>query len=251
MAATVNLSLSGGIAHLEMNRPEQSNSFDLPAAQAFAEAVGTIEKDDDARVVLLTGAGKRFCAGGDIASMAVADDRGAYLRELADVLDGALQRLNAMPKVVVVAVQGAVAGAGIGVMLTGDMIVAERTTKFVTAYAGIGLTPDCGVSWLLPRVIGQQRALLMTLTPTVLGSEQALSWGLVSEVVEGDPTERARQLASSFATGPSHALGQARRLQRAAWSVDRATSGADESRTIASAVRTPAAAELISRFTER
>ena len=210
-----------------------------------------IERDDAVRVVLLTGAGKRFCAGGDVASMIAADDRGAYLQELAQVLDGALQRLDSLAKPVVVAVQGAVAGAGIGVMLAGDIIVAERATKFVTAYAGIGLTPDCGVSWLLPRVIGQQRALQLTLTPTAIDGDLALSWGLVTEVVEDDPVGRAHDIAHSLAAGPAHALGQARRLVRSSWSVDRAASGADETRTIASVVITPEAIALVERFAGR
>ncbi|WP_246161998.1 enoyl-CoA hydratase/isomerase family protein [Aeromicrobium ginsengisoli] len=236
------------MAHLELTRPERSNAFDLTAARAFAEAVQIIERDDAARAVLLTGAGKRFCAGGDIHSMIAADDSSAYLRELADVLDGALQKLDSLPKPVVVAVQGSVAGAGIGVMLAGDLIVADHATRFVTAYSGIGLTPDCGVSWLLPRAVGQQRALQLLLTPTVIDGDQALSWGLVTEVVSGNAVSRARELAASIATGPSHALGQARRLQRGSWSADRATTGADESRTIAAAITTPEATALVASF---
>ena len=251
MSASLNLTICDGVAHLEMTRPEQSNSFDLPAARAFAEAVRAVELDDGVRVVLLTGAGKRFSAGGDVSSMTAAQDQSAYLHELADTLDGALQRLDSLPKPVVVAVQGAVAGAGIGLMLTGDLIVAERATKFVTAYAGVGLTPDCGVSWLLPRAVGQQRALLLTLTPLAIDGDQALSWGLVSEVVDRDAVGRAHEIASSLAAGPSRALGQARRLQRSSWSVDRATSGADESRTIAKAVTTPEAKALLETFISR
>lgn len=251
MSASINLTICDGVAHLEIDRPEQSNSFDLPTARAFAEAIRAVELDGSARVVLLTGAGKRFSAGGDVSSMAGAQDRSAYLQELADTLDGALQRLDSLPKPVVVAVQGAVAGAGIGLMLTGDVIIAERDTKFLTAYVGIGLTPDCGVSWLLPRAVGQQRALLLTLTPTAIDGAQALAWGLVGEIVDDDAVGRAREVASSMAAGPSQALGQARRLQRGSWSVDRATSGADESRTIANAVATPEAKALLESFIKR
>ncbi|MDX6235105.1 MAG: 2-(1,2-epoxy,2-dihydrophenyl)acetyl-CoA isomerase [Nocardioidaceae bacterium] len=248
MSPTLDLSISNGVAHVELTRPEQSNSFDLPAARAFADAIRSIELDSEVRVVLLTGAGKRFCAGGDIASMIAAEDKSAYLQELADVLDSALQRLDSLPKSVVVAVQGAVAGAGLGVMLAGDLIVAERATKFVTGYAGIGLTPDCGVSWLLPRAVGQQRALQLILEQSVIDGDQALSWGLVTEVVEDDAQGRARELAELLAAGPSYALGQARRLLRSSWSGDRATSGADESRTIAAAIATPDAIALVAKF---
>lgn len=248
MADTLTLKVSGGIAQLEMNRPQQSNSFDLQAARTFAAAVRKVESDEAVRVLLLTGAGKRFCAGGDVASMVVADDRNSYLKELAEVLDGALQHLDEMAKPVVVAVHGAVAGAGIGVMLAGDFVVAERSTKFLTAYAGIGLTPDCGVSWLLPRAIGQQRALQLALTPKTLDGDEALAWGLVSEIVDEDANGRARAVAEELAAGPTRALGQTRRLIRSSWSVDRARSGADESVTISKAVTEPEAAALIERF---
>jgi 2-(1,2-epoxy-1,2-dihydrophenyl)acetyl-CoA isomerase len=251
MSPSLNVTIGDGVAHLELNRPDHSNSFDLAAAQTFLEAVQDVVQDENVRVVLLTGAGSRFSAGGDVASMAASPDRAVYLHELADVLDTALQILDSAPKPVVVAVQGAVAGAGLGVMLTGDLIVAERATKFVTAYAGVGLTPDCGVSWLLPRAVGQQRSLLLTMTPTVIAGDQALAWGLVSEVIDGVAALRAAELAATLAAGPSHALGQTRRLQRSSWTVDRATSGADESRTIAAAVGRPEAAERIEAFIGR
>jgi len=248
MSQSLRLTTEAGVAHLEMTRPLRSNSFDLEAARAFEAAVRRTETDDAIHVVLLTGEGKRFSAGGDVGSMAAARNRGGYLQELADTLDGALQRLDALAKPVVVAVHGAVAGAGIGLMLAGDIIVAERSTKFVTAYSGIGLTPDCGVSWLLPRAIGQQRALQLALMPHPIDGEKALVWGLVSELVDGDPIGRAREIAQSLAAGPGASLGQARRLIRSSWTVDRATSGADESRTIAHAVTTPEAQNLIEAF---
>lgn len=134
-----------GLARLTLNRPEASNSMDLPTAEAFKTAVERAAADEKVRVVLVTGNGKRFCAGGDVGSMASAENRPAYLLELALVLDGALQRLATLDKPVVAAVQGAVAGAGLGLMLSADVIVAERSTKFLTAYSAIGLTPDCGV----------------------------------------------------------------------------------------------------------
>lgn len=247
----IELNIAEGVAELRMNRPASSNSFDLPTALAIKHAVGEVEFDPAVSVVLLTGAGKRFCAGGDVASMVAAEDSGTYLKELADVLDGALQRLNNLNKPVVAAVQGAVAGAGIGVMLTADLIVAERGTKFLTAYAGIGLTPDCGVSWLLPRAVGQPRALELALSGRVLEADEALLWGLVTEVIDGSATDRARSISAGLAAGPASAYGQARRLVRASWSRDRAASGVDESATISQAVQDLAAIALIERFAGR
>lgn len=248
MPESLTLTVDRGVAHLKMTRAQQANSFDLPSAEALDQAVRQIEGDDAIRVVLLTGEGRRFSAGGDITSMVAAADPSAYLQKLANTLDGALQRLDLLAKPVVVAVQGAVAGAGLGVMLTGDIIVAEHGTSFLTAYAGVGLTPDCGVSWLLPRTIGQPRALQMLLSGTRLDADQALSWGLVTEVVEGDAAQRAEQIALALAAGPAGALGQARRLVRSSWSTDRVSSGADEARTIAAAVTTPDAVAALSKF---
>src|SRR5690606_8096568 len=126
-------------------------------------------------------------------------------------------------KPVVVAVQGAVAGAGLSVMLSGDIIVAAPRTKFVIAYPGVGLVPDVGASWLLPRAIGQQRALHMALTNTPIDADKALDWGLVTEIGEAS---RAEELATTLAAGPVFALGQARRLIRHSFETDRAGAGA-------------------------
>lgn len=249
MTDLVSYVVTDGVAHIELNRPEVSNAVDLPTAHALDEAISNAGADDSVRTVLLTGAGKRFCAGGDVASMVASDrDQAGYLQELAGALDGALQRLTALEKPVVGAVQGAVAGAGLGLMLSCDLVVAAPGTKFVIAYPGVGLTPDCGVSWLLPRAIGQQRALHLALTNTPIESEQALAWGLVTEVGERD---RADELAATLAAGSVFAFGQARRLIRGSWESDRASVGADEAQTIARAVQTPEAQQALAAFTRR
>jgi 2-(1,2-epoxy-1,2-dihydrophenyl)acetyl-CoA isomerase len=245
--STVETAIADRVAHVRLRRPEVANAVDLPTARALVDAVRAIATDDTVGAVLLSGDGPRFCAGGDAATMAVAEDPEAYLLELADTLDGALQELAALERPVVCAVQGAVAGAGLGVMLSCDVIVSAPTTRFVMAYAGVGLTPDCGVSWLLPRAIGQQRALELALTGRVLSGPEAVQWGLVTELAD-QPLERATELARSLAAGPSHAFGQARRLLRGAWSASRAAAGSDESRTIAAAVRTADAQRALARF---
>ncbi|MDF1705312.1 MAG: enoyl-CoA hydratase/isomerase family protein [Aeromicrobium sp.] len=248
MSQTIDLVISEGVAHLTLTRPESANAFDLPTATAFGQAVDQIADSSDVRAVVLSGQGKRFCAGGDVASFDAADDPQAYIRELADVLDGAMQRFAALPVATVVAVQGAAAGAGLSVMLGADVIVAARSTKFVTAYASIGLTPDVGLSWLLPRAIGQVRALDLLLTGRVLDGPTALDWGLVTELTDDDPLVRAQEIAATIASGPAQALGQARRLVRNAWSTSRSEAGDDESRTIADRVGTEEAQELIGAF---
>jgi 2-(1,2-epoxy-1,2-dihydrophenyl)acetyl-CoA isomerase len=245
----IRYSVTDGVARITLARPEMSNSVDLPTARSIAAAVQAAAADDAVRAVLVVGDGPRFCAGGDVASMAASDDRATYLLDLANALDGALQALANLEKPVVAAVQGAAAGAGLALVLACDVVVTARGTKFLTAYAGIGLTPDCGLSYLLPRAVGQQRALELALTGRVLSADDALAWGLVTEVVEADELlVRAEELAAKLAQGSVFALGQARRLIRTSWAQTRAESGADEALTISRAVETPEAQSLIKAF---
>jgi 2-(1,2-epoxy-1,2-dihydrophenyl)acetyl-CoA isomerase len=154
-----------------------------------------------------------------------------------------------LDKPVVAAVHGAVAGAGLAVLLNADLVVAARSTKFLMAYAGIGLTPDCGVSYLLPRAVGQQRALELALTGRVLTAERAHAWGLITEVVDDDQlAQRGEALADQLAGEPTFALGQAKRLIRESWTRSRPDSAEDESGTIARAVTTEVATARIARF---
>lgn len=250
MADLVRYAIADGVAHLELNRPDAANAFDLPTSQEFGVAVDCAASDPGVRAVLLTGAGARFCAGGDVASFHAAENQSAYLHELALHLDGVLRSLTAMSKPVVCAVQGAVAGAGLGVMLSCDLVVAAPGTRFVFAYPGVGLTPDCGVSYLLPRAIGSHRALGFALSGRPITSQTALEWGLVTEMSD-DAVSRARELAVGLSQGPAGAYGQVRRLLRAGWETDRAETGAEEARTISTMVTGAEARTLTARFAAR
>jgi 2-(1,2-epoxy-1,2-dihydrophenyl)acetyl-CoA isomerase len=251
MTGGVRYQVEGATAHITLARPEASNSVDLATAHAFGTAVDQAAHDA-VRAVLVTGEGRRFCAGGDVTSMVAVADRPAYLHELATVLDQALVRLSALDKPVIAAVQGAVAGAGLGLILSCDIVVSARSTRFLSAYAGVGLTPDCGVSYLLPRAIGQQRALELALTGRALTAEQALQWGLITEVVDDDAlTGRGLALVANLATGPRFAFAEAKRLIRSSWEVSRTQSSKDEAETIAKAVTTDDARTLIDAFAAR
>jgi len=249
---SIDYAVTDGIASVQLARAELSNAVDLATARALGRAVDEALGDPEVRVLVVGGAGPRFCAGGDVASMVAAADQAGYLEQLAGELDAVLQRLCSGDKPVVAAVQGAVAGAGLALMLSCDLIVADEATKFVSAYGGVGLTPDCGLSWLLPRAVGQVRALELLLTQRVLTSAEAHAWGLVTEIAPaGTAQERARQLAAAIADGPAEAYGQARRLVRRAAEAGRAEIGADEARTIAAAVATPYAQQRIGAFVGR
>jgi 2-(1,2-epoxy-1,2-dihydrophenyl)acetyl-CoA isomerase len=240
-----------GVAHLRLNRPDVANALDLPAAQELRRAVDRCDSED-VHVILVTGEGKRFCAGGDVRSFLAQEDPSAHLYELAGTVGAALRQLAEMPKPVVAAVQGAAAGAGLGFVLAADLVISARSTKYTMAFSNIGLTPDSGVSYLLPQVVGLRRALGLAVAQRVLDSFEALEWGLVSEVVDDEAAhERALTLARHIADGPARALGQTRRLLRASAFMTRDEHAEAEARGVASAVTTPEAATLIEQFLRR
>lgn len=248
--AHVEYAVANGVANIVLNRPDVANAFDLGTTGEFAAAVARASDDHGVHAVLLSGAGPRFCAGGDVAAFAAAADQPAYINQMAIDLDAAYRALSSLEKPVVVAVHGAVAGAGLALMLSCDLIVADPATKFVFAYPGIGFTPDCGLSYLLPRAIGQQRALAFALVGKPASASEALAWGMITEV-DDEARDRASELAQALADGPATALGQVRRLLRAGWETDRVETGLEEARTITEVVKGSEAQSLIARFVSR
>ncbi|WP_338749641.1 enoyl-CoA hydratase/isomerase family protein [Janibacter alittae] len=248
--SAVTYSVTDGVAHIELNRPEAANTIDMGLARALGEAAVAAREDDGVRAVVLSGAGKRFCGGGDVSTFADSDDPSGYVHELATTADAGIHVLESMAKPVVSAVHGAVAGGGLGVMLSGDVVVAAEGTKFVFAYPAIGLTPDCGTSASLPRAMGQQRALAFALSGAALTSEQALAHGLVTEVA-ADPLTRAHELAATWAGGAAVAFGEARRLLRAGVTGSRQEIGRDEAGTISARSTSPEAQALFAQFLGR
>jgi len=244
----------GRVGHIVLDRAEVSNAFDLPAAHALSAAIdaaGAAAARGEIGAVLLVGTGARFCAGGDVRSFAASDDRAGYLGHLAETLEAEIRRLSELAVPVVVAAHGSVAGAGLALLLNADVVIAARSTRFAMAYAGIGLTPDCGVSYLLPRAVGQQRALDFAVTGRVLSADEAAQWGLVTRVVADEAvTHEALTLCQSMADGAVGAIAGAKHLIRSSWSATRAQSAADEVTSIAAAVQTPEAARLIERFAQ-
>ena len=248
---TVLYELRDGVAYITLNRPEVSNAVDLDCARLFGDVVSRVTTDGP-RVVLIDGRGKCFCAGGDVSSMVTAPDRTSYLHELASTLEAGLRGLSELPVPVVAAVHGAVAGAGLAVVLNCDVVIAARSTKFLMAYSGVGLTPDCGVSYLLPRAVGQQRALELALTGRTLSADEAMAWGLVAQVAQdGDVLRRAGEVVTQIAHAATSALGEAKRLIRSSWESTRSDSALDETATIARAVGTDEATALLARFAQR
>jgi 2-(1,2-epoxy-1,2-dihydrophenyl)acetyl-CoA isomerase len=172
------------------------------------------EADAAIRCVVLTGTGKLFCGGGDVAAFAGAgDDLPKMLREITVYLHAAISVLARMEKPLVTAINGSAAGAGIGLALLGDVALAEPTASFSLAYTGIGLTPDGGATWLLPRLIGLRRTQELCLTNRRVKAEEAASLGLVTRLVEaGTLAAETRTLTDQLARSATAALGATRKL---------------------------------------
>ncbi|MYR05054.1 enoyl-CoA hydratase/isomerase family protein [Gordonia sp. SID5947] len=163
--------------------------------------------------ILLVGTGANFCAGGNVRAFASADHRPTYLRGLADDFHAFVNALQAANRPVVAAVKGWAAGAGMSLVLHADVSIGGPMTRLRPAYRGIGLSPDGGLTWTLPRVVGSARARHIILTDQVIDADHALSWGLLSDVVADDEVESAaRSAAEKIAAGPWEANAAARSL---------------------------------------
>lgn len=207
------------VAILRLNRPEQGNAISLGLAQRLSELVNKVSNDRAVRCVLLTGTGRFFCVGGDIGSFASAGDGiSALLGEITHHLNLAVCELAQMDKPLLVAVNGPAAGAGLGLAMLGDIVLAARSSHFTMAYTAIGLTPDGGTSILLPRLVGLRRAQDLALTNRRVSSEEALSIGLVTHLIDDELLEeQALAQASRLAAGPTRAFGAVRRLLTASY----------------------------------
>ncbi|MFA5884617.1 MAG: enoyl-CoA hydratase-related protein [Acidimicrobiia bacterium] len=203
-----------GVAHLTLNRPDAANGINLRMAEELLHATTGLADDPTVRVVLLTGAGARFCGGGDVKGFAnLGDGLGHHIREITVPLHAAVSQLVRLDAPVLASVQGSAAGAGLGLVAAADLVVAAESTKLVMAYTGIGLSPDCGTSWFLPRLVGVRRALELAITNRVLSAAEALEWGIVTTVVPDDELAATTDaLVAQLAAGPTLAYGAAKRL---------------------------------------
>ncbi len=203
-------SLESGVLTLTLNRPERLNAFNLAMHAALAAAIGRAAANDECRAVLLTGAGKGFCAGQDLSDRAVTAGEGRPdLGESIEKRYNPLVRaLRALPKPVVCAVNGWAAGAGANVALACDIVLAAKSAKFLQAFARIGLVPDTGGTWFLPRLIGDARARALMLLAEPIGAVEAEAWGMIHRAIDdAELMGEARALAERLAAGPTHAFG--------------------------------------------
>lgn len=216
---TILFEMADGVARLTLNRPERLNAFTVMMHAEVAAALDAIESARP-RVLLLTGAGRGFCAGQDLADRAVAP-RGAPV-DLGESVDKRyaplIRRLVALPCPVVCAVNGVAAGAGASIALACDIVLAARSARFVMSFAGIGLVPDSGGSWVLPRLVGHARAMGMALLGEPIGADTAAEWGLIWRCIDDDAfAGEVESLAGRLAVAPTRGLAETKRLLREGW----------------------------------
>jgi 2-(1,2-epoxy-1,2-dihydrophenyl)acetyl-CoA isomerase len=205
----VGYTVTNGVAWIRLNRPERMNAVNDALRKALAEAVKQAERDAEAKVVVVTGEGRGFCAGADLRDLGA---REGVVAEVRAEYESLLNRLRTMPKPTIAALNGVAAGIGASLAMVCDIRYAVPEASFVEAFVGIGLSVDGGATWLLPRLIGTGRALEMFYTGKPMGAAEAERLGLVNRVVEADRLEPVvRELAESLAAGPTLALGAIKR----------------------------------------
>lgn len=213
-------SVHGGVARVTLNRPDKLNSFNTEMHEALASALQAVAEGGDARCVVLTGAGRGFCAGQDLGDRNFADgvepDLGATLEGWYNPL---IRRIRSLEMPVIAAVNGVAAGAGANLALACDIVVAKKSVKFIQAFAKIGLVPDSGGTWMLPKLIGEARAKALAMTAAPVSAEQAEAWGMIWQAVDDDGFEGAVEaLAEGFAKAPTKGLGLIKQAIQAAGS---------------------------------
>ena len=246
-APRVRTETDGDVWHVVLDRPEAGNVIDVPMADELAAAFR--DRPAATRAVLLRAEGSRFCVGGDVRAFAGSEEPGLFVGRLATRWHEVLRLVLACPVPVVAAVQGAVAGAAVGLLGACDVVVCGRSAVIRPAYAALGLSPDGGTSWVLTRALGTARALDLMLTAGGLAAEEAAAAGLVARVVPDDElAEAARALARGIAAGPVRAMVRTRELVRRASARTLDEHLDDEARLIALSADDPEGREGVAAF---
>jgi 2-(1,2-epoxy-1,2-dihydrophenyl)acetyl-CoA isomerase len=250
---TIALEVSQGIATITLNRPDAYNALSLALARELFQAAIAVDEDPEVRCVVLTGAGKAFCGGGDVKEFVQHLPRaGALIKELTTYVHGVVSRLVRTPKPVITAVNGVAAGGGLALALGGDLVVAAESARFTMAYSRIAASPDGSSTYWLPRLVGLRRAMELFYTNRVLTAREAVEWGIATRAVgDAELAETVRRLAGELAQGPTLALGRGKRLFHLSTTESLETQMEHESQAIARSSHTEDFAEGVRAFVEK
>ncbi|MCX7141836.1 MAG: enoyl-CoA hydratase/isomerase family protein [Proteobacteria bacterium] len=249
MTSSVVLSRQDSTLIVTLNRPERRNAFDLEMRKSIADAVFVARDTDDVKVVVLTGAGGTFCAGGDLKSLGEKVRPVLACRDRIRKLHPWFREMVNLEKPVIAAVEGAAFGAGFNLALASDFVIASSDARFCAVFARIGLVPDLGGLYLLPRIVGLQRAKEIVFTAREVKAKEALALGIAYAVCpKGKALEEALALAARLADAPTQALGMAKNILNRSFNLDQDTLAELESYAQALAMHTEYHRDAVGRF---
>ena len=216
---TIEFKAADGVARLTLNRPDKLNSFNAQMHQEIRECLKTVERNADIRCLLISGAGRGFCAGQDLGDRDVSPD--AEMPDLGESIEKnynpLVRRLKALEKPVICAVNGVAAGAGANIALACDIVLAARSASFIQSFSKLGLVPDSGGTWSLTHLLGHARAMALSMLGDRISAEQAAEWGMIWKCLDDDRLQsEAEELAQHLATQPTRGLGYIKRAIHAA-----------------------------------
>jgi 2-(1,2-epoxy-1,2-dihydrophenyl)acetyl-CoA isomerase len=218
---TILFEVTAGVARLTLNRPDRLNSFNVQMHGEVRDALSQLTNNSEARVLVFTGAGRGFCAGQDLGDRAVAP--GGRGVDLGDSIENYYRplvlALRNLPMPVIGAINGVAAGAGANIALACDLVIAAKSASFVQAFSKLGLVPDSGGTWFLPRLLGSARAMGLAMLGDKLPAEQAAQWGLIWRCVEdAELKSTVDQLATQLAAAPTRGLARTKQAIYESWS---------------------------------
>lgn len=218
MSDTILFETQGGVATITLNRPDKLNAFTDEMLAALGDALEAAARDPQVRCIVLTGSGRGFCAGQDLGAVGERGDADAGFRaHLEHTYNRVIRTIRTVEKPVIGAVNGVAAGAGASVALACDLRIAAENAQFIQSFVGVGLVPDSGATWVLPRLVGYARAYELAVTAERLSAQDALAWGAVNRVVPAeDFQEEVQRYASRVASGPTKAMGLTKRAMNRA-----------------------------------
>ncbi|MCH2490518.1 MAG: 2-(1,2-epoxy-1,2-dihydrophenyl)acetyl-CoA isomerase PaaG [Flavobacteriales bacterium] len=252
MSRSIEKNINNGVATLTLNRPETFNSFNREMALLLQEALKACEKDSDIRAIVLVGNGKAFCAGQDLKEVTTPDLNPGFKKILEEHYNPIIKQIRTIEKPIIAAVNGVAAGAGANIALACDIVLASEKASFIQAFSKIGLVPDSGGTFFLPRIIGFQKASALMMLGDKVTAHEAEQLGMVYKVIASEEfMETVQTLATTVAQMPTKALGLTKRLMNASMTNDLSAQLAMESKMQIESAQSEDYQEGVNAFVEK